>query len=108
MRGWLARRSLSRCRGACNAIQAHWRGHVARRRVARIRAAVVIQKHVRGHECRRALAAQQKAATQIQVLLPCILQTVWVSHLQAPAGNPQNKVNVILHLPTRHGHCRRL
>lgn len=73
VRGWLARRSLVRCKGACITLQAHWRGHVARRRFARIRAAVVIQKHVRGRQCRSALAALHRAATQIQVMPLCCL-----------------------------------
>ena len=76
VRRWLAQRRLARCRGACITVQAHWRGHVARRRVVRIRAAIVIQKHVRGRQCRRELASQHRAATQIQVLLLCSSHTV--------------------------------
>ncbi len=74
VRRWLAQRSLARCKGACITMQAHWRGLVARRRVACIRAAVVIQKHVRGRQCRKDLAAQHRAATQIQVML---LGSLW-------------------------------
>ena len=69
VRRWLVRRSLLRCRGACITLQAQWRGHAARRRFARIRAAVVVQKHARGRQCRMALAAQHRAATQMQVIL---------------------------------------
>ena len=83
VRGWLARRTLLRCRGACISMQAHWRAHVARKRVARIRAAVVVQQHARGWRCRRSLAAQHRAATHIQVLPLCNLQTVWISSLDA-------------------------